>query len=292
MNEFIQTILNSFKDILASIVKAIPGLLGGLVVLMLTRYVAEWSRQYVKKVTDTTVKSSSLQILFTKVVFIGTWIVGIAISCVLAFPGLNLGQIVGALGLSSVAIGFAFQDIFKNFLAGILLLLQEPFSIGDEIIVDDYQGVVQEIDVRTTTIKTYQGEKVLIPNSTIFTDSVQVVTGFGKRRTDLGVGLDYNTSLDDARKLLLSTVLEIEDILDEPKPEIDIVNFGDSSIDFVVRYWTLPQQKKVRQIQTKAILAIKKACDKANLNIPYPIRTLYYYDQEKFDDYLSPESND
>ncbi len=85
---------------------------------------------------------------------------GFFLSCVLAFPGLSLGNVVSALGLGSVAVGFAFQDIFNNFLAGILLLLQEPFGIDDEIVVENYEGFVEEIDIRTTTIRTYQGEKI------------------------------------------------------------------------------------------------------------------------------------
>lgn len=98
----------------------------------------------------------------------------------------------------------------------------------------------------------------MIPNATIFTNSVQVRTGYDKRRTDLGVGVDYNTSLAQAQNLLFDVITSLDGVLKEPTPEIDLVNFGDSSIDFVVRYWTLPQQKTVRYIQTKAIIAIKK----------------------------------
>ncbi|MEB3215720.1 MAG: mechanosensitive ion channel family protein [Nostocales cyanobacterium 94392] len=80
---------------------------------------------------------------------------------------------------------------------------------------------------------------------------------------------------------------QVEGILHNPAPEIDVVAFGDSSIDFIIRYWTSPRQKQVRNVQTKAILSIKEAFDKANINIPYPIRTLYFYNQEKYNDYMS-----
>ncbi|GGA45222.1 mechanosensitive ion channel family protein [Okeania sp. KiyG1] len=220
----------------------------------------------------------------------GAWVIGVIIACVIAFPGLKLGDIIATLGLGSVAVGFAFQDIFKNFLAGILLLLQEPFRIGDQIIVDDYEGTVEEIDIRTTKIRTYNGERVILPNANVFTSAVQVRTAFGIRRTDLGVGVDYNTPLSEAADILSQLIKEVEGVLGNPIPEIDLVSFNDSSIDFIVRYWTRAEQKEVRRVQTQAILAIKKAFDRAGINIPYPIRTVYFYNQDKYNDYLPIDS--
>jgi small-conductance mechanosensitive channel len=98
------------------------------------------------------------------------------------------------------------------------------------------------------------------------------------------VGVDYNTSLPQAVEMLENTIQQIEGILDNPEPEIDVVNFGDSSIDFIVRYWTQPQQKIVRTIKTQAMISIKKALDKADIGIPYPIRTLYFYNQDQYND--------
>ncbi len=291
MNELLETIINSSKELIGSGVKILPGLLTALILILLTRYAAQFIRQLATQVGKRTVRSKSLQFLLSKTCYITVWVVGVLIACVAAFPGLRLGDIIATLGLGSVAIGFAFQDIFKNFLAGILLLLQEPFRIQDQVIIGDYEGTVERIDIRTTKIRTYTGEQVLLPNATVFTSAVQVRTAFNSRRTDLAVGVDYNTPLSDAAEILQLTIQEVEGVLDNPNPEVDLVSFGDSSIDFIVRYWTLPQQKEVRQTQTKAIVEIKKAFDQADINIPYPIRTLYFYDQEKFNDYLTPASN-
>lgn len=285
--ELLETIQNSLEELVASAVKILPALLTALIIIFLTRFIAEFARGLASKIGQQTIRSKSLQFLLKKAAYVTTWVVGILFACVLAFPGLSLGDLVATLGLSSVAIGFAFQDIFKNFLAGILLLVQEPFSIGDQIIVGSYEGTVERIDIRTTSIRTYRGEKVLLPNSTVFTSAVQVRTAFGYRRTDLGIGVDYNTSLPQAKELVQRTIISVEGVLEQPEPEIDIVNFGDSSIDLVIRYWTKPQQQEVRAVKTQAIVAIKKACDQANINIPYPIRTLYFYNQEKFNDYFT-----
>ena len=290
MNELLETVASSLREIIASGIKLLPALIIGLVVLFLTRYAAQLFRKIAIKVGRKTIPSRSLQLLLSKTCYVATWVVGILFASVVAFPGLRLGDIIATLGLSSVAIGFAFQDIFKNFLAGVLLLIQEPFRIGDQIVVGEFEGTVERIDIRTTKILTYTGERVLLPNSKVFTSAVQVRTAFKYRRTDLAVGVDYNTPLPKAVKTLEQLVSDVEGVLDTPKPEIDLVGFGASSIDFIVRYWTLPQQQEVRKTQTRAIIKIKKAFDEADINIPYPIRTLYFYNQEKYSDYL-PEAH-
>ncbi|MEO1690389.1 MAG: mechanosensitive ion channel family protein, partial [Cyanobacteria bacterium J06631_6] len=259
-------------------------------VLFLTRYAVKVILKIADETGKRTIKSTSLQLLLMKICRIGVWTVGILIACVLAFPGFELGDIIATLGVGSVAVGFAFQDIFKNFLAGIILLVEEPFRIGDEVEIGDYQGKVENISIRTTKILTYKGERVLLPNSTVFTDAVKVNTAYSHRRTDLGVGVDYNTPLPQAKELLLDTIKSVDGVMKQPSPEIDLVNFGDSSIDFVVRYWSNSRQKQLRHVQTKAVIAIKKALDGADISIPYPIRTLYYYDQEKYNDHYPAEA--
>lgn len=280
------TIINSLKDLLEEAIKIVPAVLTALIIIMLTRYGANFVRQIAERAGKKLFANRSLQLLVMKTSYTTTWIIGIVIACVIAFPGLNLGDVIATLGLSSVAIGFAFQDIFKNFLAGVLILIHRPFKIDDQIIVEDYEGTVERIDIRTTKIRTYQGEQVLIPNSTIFTSAVQVRTAYQSRRTDLMVGVDYNTPLTKAVSLIENTITKVEGVLDNPYPEIDIVNFGGSSIDLIVRYWTLPQQKNVRQTQTKVMIAIKEICDQENINIPYPINTVYFYNQEQYNDYI------
>ncbi len=291
MNQLLETVFQSIQELLADGIKIIPALLIAIIIIFLTRYTAEFVRRISERIGRRILKSKSLQLLFRQSSYVFTWVIGVFIACVVAFPGLRLGDLIAALGLTSVAIGFAFQDIFKNFLAGILLLIQEPFRISDQIVVDDYEGTVEHIDIRTTAIRSYTGELVLLPNSTVFTSAVVVKTAFDSRRTDLEVGVDYGTSLPKAAKILEQVITKVEGVLEDPAPEIDLLGFGDSSINFAVRYWTLPQMREVRHAQTKAIFDIKEAFDKADINIPYPIRTLYFYNQDKYDDYLPTSNN-
>jgi small conductance mechanosensitive channel len=285
MNELFQTINTSLMELVGSGVQLIPALLATIVIVLITRYSLKPIRRVTRALAEKLTDNLSLQLLALQVVTVGVWIAGILAAAIVLFPGLALGDIIALLGLSSVAIGFAFQDIFKNFLAGILLLVDQPFQVNDQIVVNDYEGTVRNIAIRATEVETYQGEMIVIPNSILFTNSVQVMTHNPTRRTDLAIGLDYNTPLEPAREVLQRAIEAVDGVLAAPTPEVDIVSFGDSAIDFVVRYWTRPQIAVVRRTRTKVMVALKTACDQAEFNIPYPIRTTYFFDQTQFDDH-------
>ncbi|MFE1743920.1 mechanosensitive ion channel family protein [Coleofasciculus sp. H7-2] len=290
MAALIKEIQQSLLNLMGQTIEALPGILMGIAILFLTRYGANLVRKIVSSVGRRALKNPSLRVLLVQTGFVGTWVVGTLFACVVAFPDLRLGDIIGLLGLSSVAIGFAFQDIFKNFLAGVLLLLQEPFRLGDQVIVNGFEGTIEEISLRSTQIVTYQGERIVVPNAIVFTSPVQVLTAMPHRRTDLEIGVDYHTPLPYAIETLFKAVSEVQGVLSKPAPEVDGLSFGDSSINLVVRYWTSPHKVDVRRTRTKVMIALKQACDRADINIPYPIRTLYHYNQQQFND-ASPVSD-
>lgn len=285
MDSFLAEVKTTVVEIFGNGIAALPGIIMAVLILVATRFLANFVNTIVCRVAKKTLKNKSLRVLLTQTSFVLTWMGGVLLACVIAFPSLRFGDIIALLGLSSVAFGFAFQDIFKNFLAGILLLLQEPFALGDQIIVGGYEGTVQSIALRSTQIRTYQGELVVIPNSVVFTSPVQVLTEQPQRRTDLEIGVDYNTPLPDAIQTLTQVMGEVDGVYKSPTPEVDVVGFGDSSINLIVRYWTAPQIADVRRTKTQVMVALKQACDRAGISIPYPIRTLYFFDQEKFADH-------
>ncbi len=284
MSDILKQIKFSLLHLLGLSVESFPSVVIAIIILFLTRYIANTIRRMVAATGKRITQNQSLRSLLVQTGFVATWVAGTLFACLLVFPSLRLGDLVGLLGLSSVAIGFAFQDIFKNFLAGILLLLNESFSLGDQVIVHNFKGTIEQITIRATQIKTYQGERVFIPNAIVFTSAVRVLTAMPHRRTDLALGVDYNTDLPSAIQILLKTLAEVEGVLSSPAPEVDAVGFGDSTIDLMVRYWTLPQKVQVRHAQTRVIIAIKEVCEQTNISIPYPIRTVYHYNQPSDDD--------
>lgn len=259
MKALIQEIQSSLLRLTGGVIESLPGIIFAIIILLITRYIANVTRRMAIIAGKRILKSDSLRSLLIQITYVSTWVAGVLLACIFAFPDLGLGDIVGLLGLSSVAIGFAFQDIFKNFLAGVILLLNEPFRLGDQIIVNEFEGTIEDITIRSTQIKTYQGERVVIPNAIVFTSPVQVLTAMPHRRTDLALGIDYNTSLSAAMETLLEAIDNVPGVLSSPEPEVDAVGFGDSSIDLMIRYWTLPQKVQVRQTKTRVIVALKKA---------------------------------
>ena len=181
------------------------------------------------------------------------------------------------LGLSSVAVSFAFQDIFKKFLAGLLMLLHEPFQLGDQIVVEGFEGTVEEISMRSTQIMTDRGERVIVPNAIVLTNSVRVLTAMPHRRTDLPLILDYDTEPSLAIETLFKAISEVEGVLSQPTPEVDISGINDGSLHLILsaigrcRNFSL-----VRRTKTRAVVAIKAECDRSGMRIPQPVAVNLY----------------
>lgn len=265
----LQESLLNLKD---SAIASLPALLLSILLLFVTNWGAKFIRKLVSRIGDRTVKSKSLRSLFVQLSYVAAWTVGIFIVSVVAFPDLRLGDIISLLGFGSVAIGFAFQDIFKNFLAGVLLLLQQPFQLGDEVIIEGYQGTVEDISIRSTQIRTYQGKLVVLPNALVFTSPVEVLTNWKQRETVVQISIDYNTPITEAIATLLEAVSGVAGVMSEPAAEINISDFVNSAILLSISYWTAPQMSQATNIKNNVMLALKKAGDRASIDIAYPTR--------------------
>lgn len=282
MNELLQRVQESLLDLVGDSIKLLPAIILALIILLATRSAARIVSRVSDQMGRQILRSRSLQVLFAQICRIGTWTVGVVIAAVIVFPDLGLGDIIGLLGLSSVAIGLVFQDIFKNFLAGILLLLEEPFRLGDQVIINGCEGTVESVKVRTTRVLMYTGELIEIPNSIVFTNAVKVLTANSYRRTDLSIGVDYTASLPMVQQVFLQTLDSVEGVLKEPVPEVDFIGFEENAIGVKVRYWTTSTTLDVRRIQSSVVIALKEACDRNNIVIPYPIRRVHLYDHQPF----------
>jgi small-conductance mechanosensitive channel len=167
-------------------------------------------------------------------------LLGLLVGLVIAVPGFTPGQLVSVLGLSSVAIGFAFRDILQNFLSGILLLWSEPFRIGDQIKSGDFEGTVENIETRATSIVTYDGRRIVMPNSTLFVNPVTVNTANEKRRLEYDFKMPKDTDIVKIRRTILRTIMPLPHVLDEPAPDVLVVGFTDNDVTLRVRWWIQP----------------------------------------------------
>ena len=197
-----------------------------------------------------------------------------ALLLALAVAGVQVGPAVAGLGLAGLAVAFAVQAILENFIAGVILMLRRPFRAGDQIRTGDFEGTVQDIDLRVTRLVDYDGVLVLIPNVEVYKHPVVNLTRRGKRRTTVVVGIDYRDNHDAAREVIRNAVENVEGVLDDPEVEVLLTLFAESSVNFEVRYWTLPDIRSVRHTQDRVLSAVKTAITDAGMTIPWPVRTL------------------
>ena len=191
-----------------------------------------------------------------------------------AVAGVEVGPALAGLGLAGLAVAFAVQAILENFIAGIILLVRRPFRSGDQIRTGDYEGTVQDIDLRVTRLVDYDGVVVQIPNVDVYTNPVVNLTRRGLRRTTVVIGIDYRDDHDVAREVIRAAVAQVEGVLEDPAVEVLLTELAPSSVNFEIRYWTLPDIRSVRTVQDRVLSAAKRAVADAGLTIPWPITTL------------------
>ncbi len=200
--------------------------------------------------------------------------VGVLLALAVTFPSVKPVDLLAGLGFFSVAIGFAFQDILENLLAGILLLFRQPFVGGDQIRVGDNEGSVERITIRETVLTTFDGERILIPNADVYKSAVRIHTAHPFRRTSFVVGVAYEADLDLAHSEACRALTHVDGVLVDPPPEALIVELSGSTVDLDVRFWTASAESERRLVLDRAIGAVKSAFDEAAIEMPSEIVAL------------------
>ncbi|MGJ8632555.1 MAG: mechanosensitive ion channel family protein [Luteolibacter sp.] len=269
-------LMDSIKDITAGFIAQLPNIVVAIVIILLTWIIAKLFVKFGGKIISKFHWRTSLQELVIILGKAGIWILGFTIAAIILFPGLSPAKALGTAGLASVAIGFAFKDIFQNFFAGILLMWKFPFEPGDFIECQDVKGKVIETELRMTTIRSTSGELLVVPNSFLIENPIDVLTDQKLRRMEIATGVAYDEDVPAAVKVI-EKALENCSSIDKDKPrDILVSGFGASSIDIDVLYWTKSTPLDMRKSRSEVIIAIKGALDEAGIEIPFPYRTMTF----------------
>ena len=199
-------------------------------------------------------------------------VVAIAIS--LSIAGVEVGALLAGLGLVGLGLALAMQNILENFIAGVLILMRKPYDRNEIIITNDVEGFVEDIDLRVTTIRAYDGTMTLVPNADVLANPLTNLTRRGVRRGAVTVGIDYRDDHEAAREVLLAAVDDVEMVLEDPPPAVLLRQLGDSSVDFEVRFWLDVGVSFLPVVEDAVLRACKTAVEAAGMTIPWPIRTL------------------
>ena len=201
-------------------------------------------------------------------------ILGVGVGLTIAFPSVQPVDVLGGLGIVSIAAGIAFQGILSNLLAGVLILVREPFRIDDQIAVSDIRGTVEGITLRETIVRTFDGRRVLIPNSTVHNEILTVQTGYEKVRTSVVVGVAYDTDLAEARALAIDTMSGLPMVATDPAPQALAVEMGSSTVNIEARFWSGARQLETLEARDAVIAAIVQAFNAEGIEMPADIRVL------------------
>jgi small conductance mechanosensitive channel len=259
-----------FSQLVARLMAHLPYLILGVVVFVFFLVAARLVKRILLTAGRRTRLDLTLADLLGRLASAFTIILGLFVADVVIFPTFNPGDLIAGLGITSVAIGFAFKDVLQNFFAGILILWRRPFIVGDEIKVGSYQGTVEEITTRSTRVKTYDGERAVLPNGDVYTNAVLVRTVYNNRRIRLSVGIGYQDSIERARSVIRQVLDKTDGVLNEPAPSIFIAELAPSSVNLNVFFWTNSRQINVLRVIDSAMTGIKLALDEAGIDIPYP----------------------
>lgn len=274
----LQLIQDQIRSLAESAIQHSPNFAAAAVLVLATWLVAKLARRVAKRILPGGEEKQSLALAIRKLITIGVWTAGLAMSAIVLFPSVKPSSLIAGLGLGSVAIGFAFKDIFENFFAGMLILFRQPFAIGDHVEVDGIEGIVENITIRDTLVRQTDGQPVIIPNSVLFKNPVTVRTDKDTRRVTIMCGVAYDEDIDQAREVITNAVETVGTVNKDKPVQIFANAFGASSVDFEVTWWTGSSPVDIRKSRDEVVASVKRALDDANIEIPYPYQTLTFHE--------------
>lgn len=269
----IETLIDQLNAMGTEAVRALPSMAIALILIIITALVAKFAVSVADKAVNKTELRPSLRTLIQTVIKLGIWILGLLIAMIVVFPGLTVGSLIAGLGIGAVAIGFAFQDIFENFLAGVLIMIREKMRIGDVIECEGMVGKVEHITLRETHIRKLSGEVTVVPNSILFKNPVEILTDKEQRRHQVVIGVSYDTDLDEAAEVIRKVVTAVDEVDEDKGVDIFAQEFNSSSVDFLVRWWSGSTPRAGWESKDKVVRAIKRGLDEAGIEIPFPYIT-------------------
>ena len=263
-----------------SLIVLLPNIVLALIVFALFYFAARTIKMTVRRLTRRHRQARNLGLVLGRLSQGIVILVGLFVALSIVIPSFKAGDLIQLLGISGVAIGFAFRDILQNFLAGILILLTEPFQLDDQIVFKDFEGTVENIQTRATTIRTYDGRRIVIPNSELFTNSVTVNTAFENRRLQYDIGIGYGDDIDRAKQLILEAIASVDGVLEDPAPDALVVDLAESTVNIRARWWVKPPRRAdILDKQGKVLTAIKNKLTANGIDMPFPTQQILFHDQ-------------
>jgi small conductance mechanosensitive channel len=265
MNDFLVNLVNGAVDLL-------PTLLEALLILVVSIYLARLAGKVLTQVLKRQKADLEVTLLLARLARWSIIVIGLITALQRFF---DVTAFLAGLGILGFTVGFALQNIMQNFVAGVILLVQQPFNVTDAIKVSDYSGTVLAINIRTTEMRTWDGRIVIIPNSDVLSNTITNFTRAKKRRIDVPVGISYASDPEAARQTILEAVQSIPGLLADPAPSVVFDTFGDSAFGLTLYFWIDTEKVDFIAAGDLAFTKIKAALDRRGIDMPFPTSVVH-----------------
>ncbi len=276
----IASLRDAATNYVAGIVTHLPAVAAALVVFTLFYLASDITKSMSEKSLTRVTKDKRAGKALSRIIQYMVLLVGLVAA--LAVAGVNLGALMLAVGAVGFAIAFGMQETIGNLIAGLIILSTHPFASGDRVDVGgEISGTVETVGIRATKIRTFDGIRAEVPNRNILGAPIKVLNFHPTRRIEAGIGIGYDDDIPSAIEAIVEAVEPVEGVLSEPEPEVLVDELGGSSVNLKLRFWTdtRPDAPPWRQTRTKAIRAAKEGVEARGIDIPFPIRTVYFHDE-------------
>ncbi len=264
---------SAFLDLIDASVKNLPSYLVALGIFVATLFLSGLAKRAIKDSLKNQVEDPETQELLGRVARWTVLVLG-ALTALNQIPGIDVTSLLTGLGIVGFTIGFALQDIARNFIAGLLILMRQPFSVGDAVEVAGHAGTVMDIRVRDTVIKTWDGVMEIIPNLDVYSNPIVNYSQLPLRRRTVIIGLGYGEDVDRARDVFLDAIKTTEGVQGEPAPEILTEELGSSTLNMAARFWVNQQTHNLFAVHSDVVEAINEAGEREGIDMPYPTQVV------------------
>lgn len=260
------------EEVVARFLPALSNLIAALVIFALGIYLAGLASRAVRSALLRRKSSTQAVLMLTKIARWTVFILGL--TAALQQLNFNLTAFLTGLGIVGFTIGFALQDVSKNFVSGIILLIQQPFQPGDVIEVRGYAGVVMAVDLRTTDIRTWDGRVVILPNADVITNPIINYSRAPHQRIEISAGVEKGSDLTVISEAAKNAVLQIPGVLADPSPQVVFQANHENLIDFKLYYWVNTRLMDITLAKDAGLARVQAALDDGGIRLPTPIQSL------------------
>lgn len=261
-----------FDTFIENFIQGIPNLLTALIIFIAGVYAGQGSSRVVRRVLERRKAPEGVTQLLADLTRVSVIAIG-GITALQRF--FDVTAFLAGLGIIGFTVGFALQDVMKNFAAGVILLIQQPFHVDEVIGTAGFDGTVLKIDMRSTELKALDGRIVSIPNAEILAHPIVNYTRAERRRVELPVSVGYTADTETARRAVLDAIRQVPGFVPEPAPMVGFSNFGDSALELNAYFWIDAGQTNPLAAKDAALSLVKAALEEENIEIPFPTRTVY-----------------